>query len=102
MEVEEVLNYLGSNQKGLSEDEAALRLRRFGYNEFERRKGVSPFKILRARLPSSESAQNTVLKQRLQRQQAMLWLKLQGRVSYVAFYPHPPFSSFGDLSSQTL
>jgi Ca2+-transporting ATPase len=45
MEVEEVLNYLGSNRKGLSEDEAALRLRRFGYNEFERRKGVSPFKI---------------------------------------------------------
>ncbi|MGB9853548.1 MAG: cation-translocating P-type ATPase [Candidatus Bathyarchaeales archaeon] len=45
LEVEDVLNSLGSDWEGLSEDEAALRLRRFGYNEFEKRRRVSPFRI---------------------------------------------------------
>lgn len=45
MDVEDVLHALNSDRKGLSTEEAALRLRKFGYNEFERRKRISLFKI---------------------------------------------------------
>ena len=45
MEVDEVLKSLGSDWKGLSGNEAELRLRRFGYNEFEKHRRVSPFRI---------------------------------------------------------
>jgi Ca2+-transporting ATPase len=45
MEGEEVLRVLSSDWKGLSEEEAKARLRNFGYNEFEKRKRISPFRI---------------------------------------------------------
>jgi len=45
MKVEEVLRALQSDLKGLSEEEARLRLHRFGYNELEKRRGVSALQI---------------------------------------------------------
>ena len=45
MEAEEVLNALQSDLKGLSDEEAGLRLHKFGYNELEKRKRVSPLHI---------------------------------------------------------
>jgi len=45
MKIEEVLRALQSTLKGLSDDEAQLRLRRFGYNELKKRKRVSSLQI---------------------------------------------------------
>ncbi|MEM2262673.1 MAG: HAD-IC family P-type ATPase [Candidatus Bathyarchaeia archaeon] len=45
MGVDEVLHILNSSRKGLTDEEAFSRLQRFGYNEFEKRKKVSPIKI---------------------------------------------------------
>lgn len=45
MKVEDALNVLDSNLKGLSDEEASLRLQRHGYNEFEKRKRASPLRI---------------------------------------------------------
>ncbi len=45
MEAEEVLRTLQSDLKGLSDEEAKLRLHKFGYNELEKRKRVSPLQI---------------------------------------------------------
>jgi Ca2+-transporting ATPase len=48
MKVEEVLRTLQSDLQGLSEEEAELRLRKSGYNEFKKRKRVSPLQIFLA------------------------------------------------------
>ena len=45
MEAEEVLHALQSDSKGLSDEEAGPRLHKFGYNELEKRKRVSPLQI---------------------------------------------------------
>ncbi len=48
MQIEGVLRGLESDLKGLSREEAELRLGKFGYNELKRRKGVSLFQIFLA------------------------------------------------------
>jgi len=45
MQIKEVLHALQSDLKGLNSEEAELRLRKFGYNELEKRKSVSPLQI---------------------------------------------------------
>jgi len=45
MKVDEVLRTLQSDLRGLGEEEAELRLRRFGYNELKKRQKVSPLQI---------------------------------------------------------
>ncbi|MEM2104064.1 MAG: calcium-translocating P-type ATPase, PMCA-type [Candidatus Bathyarchaeia archaeon] len=45
MEVEDVLNALNSSLEGLSDEEVSLRLRNYGYNEFEKRIRASPLRI---------------------------------------------------------
>ncbi len=45
MEVDEVLRALQSDLKGLSEEEVKLRLGKFGYNELQERKRVTPLQI---------------------------------------------------------
>ncbi len=45
MEVEEVLHALQSDLKGLSDGEAELRLRKFGFNELKKRERASPLRI---------------------------------------------------------
>ena len=48
IEVEEVILALQTDLKGLSSEEAELRLRKFGYNELKKRKRVSPLQIFSA------------------------------------------------------
>lgn len=48
MEIDETLRVLQSDWKGLSRKEVELRLQRFGYNELEKRKKASVFKIFLA------------------------------------------------------
>ncbi|MEM2607565.1 MAG: cation-transporting P-type ATPase, partial [Candidatus Bathyarchaeia archaeon] len=45
MEAQEVLKLLGSNENGLSQDEAQRRLMEYGPNELKREKRISPIKI---------------------------------------------------------
>jgi len=48
MKMEEVLSALQSDLKGLNSEEAELRLRKFGYNELRKRKGVSLLQVFLA------------------------------------------------------
>jgi len=53
MEAEDVLRGLKSHLKGLSGEEAKLRLHKFGYNELKRRKKVSPLQIFLAQFKNT-------------------------------------------------
>jgi len=46
LSVDEVLRRLGTRREGLTEEEAAERLRRYGRNEIQRRKPVSPIRLI--------------------------------------------------------
>src|SRR3990170_4513306 len=41
-DIQDIFKELGSNEKGLSSDEAKARLEKFGYNRLEEKKKVSP------------------------------------------------------------
>jgi len=45
MKTEEVLEFLGSSPKGLSEEEASRRIKKYGYNELVEKKRVTPIQI---------------------------------------------------------
>ncbi len=53
MEAEDVLRALQSDSKGLSNEEAKLRLRKFGYNKLKRRKKISPLQIFLAQFKNT-------------------------------------------------
>jgi Ca2+-transporting ATPase len=53
MEAEDVLRALQSDLKGLSDEEAKLRLRKFGYNKLKKRKKVSPLQIFMAQFKNT-------------------------------------------------
>jgi Ca2+-transporting ATPase len=45
METTEVLEQLGTKERGLTEEEAQRRLQQYGANELQKERGPSPFKI---------------------------------------------------------
>ncbi len=53
MDPEKVLHALQSNLNGLSDEEAKLRLHKFGYNKLKRRKKVSPLQIFLAQFKNT-------------------------------------------------
>jgi len=53
MEAEDVLCALQSDLKGLNDEEAKLRLRKFGYNRLKKRKKVSPLQIFLAQFKNT-------------------------------------------------